>query len=28
MDRLRTQTMKEIHIMDGSSQVQVTPPEK
>ena len=28
MDRLRTQTMKEIHIMDGNSQVEVTPAEK
>lgn len=28
MDRLRTQTMKEIHIMDGNSQVQVAPAEK
>jgi len=28
MDRLRTQTMKEIHIMDAGSQVQVTPAEK
>jgi hypothetical protein len=28
VDRLRTQTMKELHIMDPNAQVQVTTPEK
>jgi hypothetical protein len=28
VDRLRNQTMKEIHIMDGGAGVQVTTPEK
>jgi len=28
VDRLRTQTMREIHIMDGAGAVQVTTPDK